>query len=241
MMYAFGFILGMILLPRLCKMTKLSLSEKQRESLIFLIFLGVLLGGRIGFVLFYGGEYFIENPLKILAVWEGGMSSHGGFIGVALTITYFVRRTHTNFFRLTDTIIIPVALGLAFGRLGNFINGELYGTVTSLPWGMHFPNVDGLRHPTQMYAMFKDLTIAACSLLALKKYYRSGQEKTGIPTAIFLMMYAAFRFTVEIYRDQPYGYTQILGSDFSRGQLLTIPILLIGITLFVVKKQKKVF
>ncbi len=237
-MYAVAFILGMFLLPRLQKITRLDLSERDRESLLISVFLGVLLGGRLGFVFFYGGSYFLENPWKILAVWEGGMASHGGFLGVALALLLFVWRRRIDFFRLTDTILIPVALGLALGRVGNFINGELYGTLTTLPWGMHFPGAEGLRHPTQLYAIDKNLAIALCSFLALRAWYREEPVRTGRVTALFLMLYAVLRFTVEIFRDQPYGYTDIAGVLLSRGQLLTLPLLLLGITLFVLRSRR---
>jgi phosphatidylglycerol---prolipoprotein diacylglyceryl transferase len=236
--YAIAFVLGIFLLPRLQKFTRLELTESDRESLFLSVFLGVLLGGRLGFVLLYGGTYFLESPWKIFAVWEGGMASHGGFIGVGLALLFFAMRRHIEFFRLTDTILIPVALGLALGRCGNFMNGELYGTLTTLPWGMHFPGVEGVRHPTQIYAILKDLTIALCSFLSLKHWYRPELERTGLPTALFLTLYATFRFLVEIFRDQPYGYTKIAGLLLSRGQLLTLPLFVFGVTLFVLRSRR---
>ncbi len=236
-MYALGFILGLMLLPRLEKKTGLSLSERDRESLLLSVFLGVLLGGRIGFVLLYGGSYFIEHPWKIFAVWEGGMASHGGFIGVALAILWFVRTRRIDFFRLTDTIVVPVALGLALGRIGNLINGELYGTVTTLPWGMHFPGVDGARHPTQIYATLKDLSIALLCFLSLRPFYAQTAATTGRTTALFLCSYAILRFIVEAFRDQPYGFIDVGGLLLSRGQLFTIPLFLVGIGLFIVRRR----
>lgn len=237
-MYALGFIFGMLMLPRLQKLTRIEMSEKDRESLLLSVFLGVLIGGRLGFILFYGGRYFLENPWKIFAVWEGGMASHGGFIGVALALLLFVRKRNIDLLRLVDMIIVPVAIGLALGRVGNFINGELYGTVTTLPWGMHFPGAEGLRHPTQLYAIAKDLTIALCCFLSLKHWYATEPAGTGLPTALFLSMYAVLRFIVEIFRDQPYGYTDAFGVALSRGQLLTIPLLCFGTALFVIRRKR---
>lgn len=238
-MYALGFALGIALLPHLCRVSGLALSSRKRDDLALFIFAGVVLGGRLGFVLFYGASYFLSHPLEIFAVWQGGMSSHGGFIGVALGLLYFAWREKVDVLRITDTIVIPVAIGLMLGRLGNLINGELYGTVTTLPWGMHFPNAEGLRHPTQIYAIFKDAGIALLCFWTLKKSYSSGSFKTGRTTAVFLMSYAVLRFIVEIFRDQaPYGFTTILGLSMSRGQLLTLPLFAAGIILFFLRRSR---
>jgi phosphatidylglycerol:prolipoprotein diacylglycerol transferase len=236
-MYALGFIVGILLLPRLARITRLELSKKAADDIVLSIFLGVILGGRLGFLFFYGFEYFVTHPLEIFAVWQGGMSSHGGFLGVALALFLCTKKYRFDFFRLTDTIVVPVALGLMLGRLGNLINGELYGTVTTLPWGMHFPVAEGLRHPTQIYAMIKDAILASVSFFSLRYFYRSTQRPTGQTTAIFLMLYAVLRFTVEIFRDQPYGYTDLLGISLSRGQLLTIPLFLAGLVLFFLRRN----
>jgi phosphatidylglycerol:prolipoprotein diacylglycerol transferase len=237
-MYALGFLLGMWMLPRLLRIAKLVLTPKDRETLVLWIFFGVLLGGRLGFVLFYGGTYFLDHPLKILALWEGGMSSHGGFLGVCLALFLFTSRKHIDFFRLADVLVIPVSIGLALGRLGNLINGELYGTLTTLPWGMQFPSVEGVRHPTQIYAILKDLFTAIVCYLHLVRtsdtHVRSG--RTG---GWFLILYGIARFVVEIFREQPYGYAGILGLSVSRGQLLTIPILLAGIAVLLLRRAKK--
>lgn len=237
-MYALGFALGIVLLPYLCRVSGLELSSKKRDDLVLLIFAGVILGGRLGFVLFYGGSYFFQHPLEIFAVWQGGMSSHGGFLGVALALLYFAWREKVDVLRITDTIVVPVALGLMFGRLGNLINGELYGTVTTLPWGLHFPNADGLRHPTQIYAMIKDASIALLCFWTLRYSYASSL-KTGRTTAVFLMSYAVLRFIIEIFRDQaPYGFTDVIGISLSRGQLLTIPIFLGGAAILFLRRAK---
>ncbi len=231
-LYLLGFLIGIQLLPRLLCFRSISLSEKQRESLLLHVFLGVLLGGRLGYVLFYGLAFYALHPAQIFAVWQGGMSSHGGFIGVALMLLRFARRNRISLLSLTDILMVPVAIGLSLGRLGNLINGELYGTLTTLPWGMHFLGVEGLRHPTQVYAMFKDVLIALVCFMHLRR--SSAQQAdvdahSGSTTALFLMMYAILRFIVETFRDQPSGYSMILGFSLSRGQLLTIPLFVLGI------------
>jgi phosphatidylglycerol:prolipoprotein diacylglycerol transferase len=181
--------------------------------------------------------YFLENPWKVFAVWEGGMASHGGFLGVLLALFAFCRSRRVDFFRLGDTLVIPVALGLAFGRLGNLINGELYGTVTQLPWAMHFPGIEGLRHPTQVYAIAKDLFIMAFCYCHLSRY-----EEQGIPSGRtggwFLVLYGILRFFVEIFREQPLGYRDVLGLQLSTGQLLTLPILLTGVVVLTLRRKR---
>ncbi len=234
-MYALAFLLGMWLLPRLLRIAKITLRSQDRETLVLWIFLGVLLGGRLGFVLFYGGSYFWDNPGKIIAVWEGGMSSHGGLIGVLLAIMLFSVRKYIDFFRLADVLVIPGAIGLAFGRFGNLINGELYGTVTTLPWGMKFPGAEGIRHPTQIYAILKDIFIASACYFHL---VRNADKKipSGLTAGLFLVLYGVLRFCVEFFRDQPYGYTLILGLELSRGQLLTVPVFCLGCVVLVVRR-----
>ncbi len=237
-LYLLGFLIGVWLLPRIQRYRNITLNHAQRESLLFHVFLGVLLGGRLGFVLFYGGSFYLDHPLEIFAVWHGGMSSHGGFIGVTLALVHFARKNGIDLFALTDILVIPIAIGLALGRLGNLINGELYGTLTTLPWGMQFPGAEGSRHPTQIYAIIKDLFIAFACFRHLK-ITSSEKDSSGKTTALFLMLYAVLRFIVEIFRDQPYGYTQVLGLMLSRGQLLTVPVFLIGFGIWCWRKSSK--
>lgn len=237
-MYALAFLCGIWLLPKLLAIAKLALDSEAREKLALWVFLGVLCGGRLGFVLFYGGSYFLSHPLKIFAVWEGGMSSHGGFLGVLLALVLFSLRQKIDFFRLADVLVIPAAIGLAFGRLGNLINGELYGTVTTLPWAMHFPGVQGARHPTQIYAIIKDLFIALCCFAHLRRFANS-RIPSGRTGGLFLVLYGSLRFIVEIFRDQPYGFTNILGMQLSRGQLLTLPVLLGGVIVLVLRRSQR--
>ncbi|MFA5800211.1 MAG: prolipoprotein diacylglyceryl transferase, partial [Candidatus Peribacteraceae bacterium] len=223
-MYLLGFLLGMWLLPRLQRYRGLSLSAEQRDKLVFNVFLGVLLGGRLGYVLFYGGSEYFAYPLKILAVWEGGMSSHGGFIGVTIALLIFAWRERVKLLPLADVLVVPVALGLALGRMGNLINGELYGTITLLPWGMHFLGVEGLRHPTQIYAALKDILIALVCFLHLK-HTAGSQRSHGMTAALFLIFYALLRFLVEYVRDQSFVSTYVIGGvRLSEGQLLTLPV-----------------
>jgi phosphatidylglycerol:prolipoprotein diacylglycerol transferase len=225
-MYALGFLCGLPLFRFASRYRVLSLTKEQEDALLTSMILGVLLGGRFGYVVFYGGATYLQDPLEILRVWHGGMSSHGGFIGVTIALLWYTRKQKVAFFQLLDALIPPIALGLAFGRIGNFINRELYGTLTTLPWGMYFPSTEGLRHPTQLYATIKDLFLCITSLILLKK---TPTIISGNVTAFFLMGYALLRSIVEIFRDQPFGYTDFFGLMLSRGQLLCVPIFITGL------------
>lgn len=223
-LYLAAFVLAAFLLPRLQHLRRLRLTKGEWSDVLTWAIVGVLVGGRVGYVLFYRLGDFLQNPLVLLDVRSGGMASHGGFIGVALALLWVLRaRPWSEKLAIADIAVVPVALGLALGRLGNFINQELYGTVTTLPWGMHFPGAEGLRHPTQLYAIAKDLFIAG----ACFAYLRATLERfvAGRALALFLLLYGVLRFLVEIVRDQTgvamYG-------PFSEGQLLTVPVFLAG-------------
>lgn len=224
LLYLAAFLLAAFLLPRLQHLRKLVLSSKEWGDVLTWSVVGVLAGGRIGYVLFYRLGDFLHNPLVLIDVRSGGMASHGGFLGVALALAWVLRRRPwPEKLSIVDVAVVPVAIGLALGRLGNFINEELYGTVTSLPWGMAFPGAEGLRHPTQLYAILKDLAIAGACFAYLRATMSSFTP--GRALALFLMLYGVLRFLVEIVRDQTgvamYG-------PLSEGQLLTIPVFLAG-------------
>lgn len=234
-MYLLAFLLAYLLLPRLQWFRRLTLSQDDWGSILAHAVIGVIVGGRLGYVLFYDPQFFAEHPLEVFAVWKGGMSSHGGFIGVTLMLALVCWRKRYDIRRIADVAVVPIALGLALGRIGNFINQELYGTVTTVPWAIAIPGVPGLRHPTQIYAVFKDVTIALLCYFHLR-YGRS--VNPGRTTALFLMLYGVLRFIVEYYRAQDYPPTVILGWVLTRGQLLTIPIFLFGAFLWVALRDR---
>lgn len=229
-MYALAFIIGSSILPYLLPLRKLELDSSKRESLLFHVFLGVVVGGRIGYCLLYGASYYFSHPLSILAVWEGGMSSHGGFIGVTMALLHFAKKNQINLSALADVLMVPVAIGLMLGRFGNLINGELYGTLTTVSWGMHFPGVDGLRHPTQVYAILKDVFLAIFCFIYLLK--TSQNFVPGRTASYFLLFYGFLRFVVEFFRDQPFGYVSLGVTSVSFGQLYTLPLIACGGILF---------
>lgn len=232
LLYLAGFLLAWALLPKLQKYRQLSLSADDWSGLLSAAVLGVILGGRLGFVLFYEPAYFVAHPIEIFQVWHGGMSSHGGFLGVTVALLIALRnKTIDDKLRLADVVVTPIALGLMLGRVGNFINQELYGTITTLPWGIVVPGEEGLRHPTQLYAMVKDLLIAALCFL----HVRRAGARNGETLALFLMLYSTLRLLVEHFRVQDYD----LWLGLTRGQLLTLPIFLIGLALAVWVRRRK--
>lgn len=234
LLYLLGFLVAYTLIKRLQRYRALALSNDDVSSVLSWAVVGVILGGRLGYVLFYEPMYFLQNPAEIIAVWHGGMASHGGFIGAGLALWYILWKKHIPLLSFLDIATVPVALGLFFGRFGNFINWELYGTVTNVPWAMAIPGVEGLRHPTFFYAMIKNACIAMVCFSAL----RSARVQEGMPFALFLLLYGLLRFTVEFYREQPHGFTEIAGVSLSRGQVLTIPLILAGAILVLWLRRK---
>ena len=233
-MYLLAFLLAYFLLPKLQRQRGVSLLHDDWATVLSWGVIGVLVGGRLGYVLFYAPELLLRDPLEILKVWHGGMSSHGGFLGVILTVGLYLWRRRMPFLPIADLAVVPVALGLALGRLGNFINLELFGTVTDLPWAIAIPGVEGLRHPAQFYAMGKDLLIAAVCYWHL---VRVRPVVPGHTAALFLMLYGILRFLVEYVRVQEYSLIDFGVLSLSRGQLLTVPIVLVGVMLWRVVRR----
>ena len=204
-------------------------TNKMLDDALFYGVLGVILGGRIGYILFYKPGDFLANPLDILKVWEGGMSFHGGFLGVIIAMAIFARSRKLRWLSVTDFIAPLVPLGLAAGRLGNFINGELWGRPTDLPWGMVFPQAaDGIaRHPSQLYQLAGEglLLFAIVWLFALKP------RGVGAVSAVFLIGYGVLRFLAEFTRE-PDSFLGMLGLGLSMGQWLSLPMIMVGIWMY---------
>jgi phosphatidylglycerol:prolipoprotein diacylglycerol transferase len=237
LMYLFGFIIGAMLLPKLYKYREISLTKEQLDSLVFFIALGVIGGGRLGEVLLWDPSYYIHHPLQIFAVWNGGMSAHGGIVGVLLMGLWYCRRHSIDFWRLGDLTMVPIAIGLALGRIGNFINQEIVGTITTLPWAMHFDGYEGLRHPVQLYAVAKDLCIAALCFFYLT---RSMKSRPGRVIGIFFVSYGVLRFCIEYLRDQAGYAPYVLGPIvLTQGQMLTIPVFLAGCVVLYLRRENR--
>lgn len=192
--------------------------------------LGVVLGGRLGYVLFYQPAFYAEHPAQIVAVWQGGMSFHGGLIGVLLALAWYARRRELAFFQVMDFVAPCVPLGLAAGRLGNFINGELWGRVAdpSLPWAMVFPQVDSQpRHPSQLYQM----ALEGVLLFVVLWWFAWRPRPVGQVSAVFLMGYGVLRFVAEYFRE-PDSYLGLLSLGLSMGQWLSLPMVVAGAMLW---------
>jgi len=204
-------------------------SQKDFDDALFYGILGTILGGRLGYILFYKfGDYLLE-PWKILYVWEGGMSFHGGFLGVVLAMWWFARSRKQDWLAITDFIAPFVPLGLATGRIGNFINAELWGRPADVPWAMVFPNVDRLaRHPSQLY----EFALEGVVLFAILWWFSAKPRPRGAVSALFLIGYGVFRFAVEFTRE-PDSFLGLLTLGFSMGQWLSLPMTVFGIAMLV--------
>ncbi len=227
-MYLLGFLGGWTLATYRSKRANSGWHKTQIDDLLFYIVLGIILGGRIGYMLFYHPTILLENPLKLLMIWQGGMSFHGGLIGVLIAMALYAKKINKTFFMVTDFIAPFVPIGLFTGRIGNFINGELWGHPTDLPWAMVFPHVDNLpRHPSQLYeALLEGLVL----FIILWIYSRKPRPRMAV-SGLFLLGYGCFRFAVEWAR-QPDSHLGYLAFNWlTMGQALSLPMIVIGIIL----------
>jgi phosphatidylglycerol:prolipoprotein diacylglycerol transferase len=246
--YIAGLILGWRLMVRLMRHPQLwpgnraPMSVAQPEELLTWMILGVILGGRLGYVVFYNPGYFLENPGEILKVWEGGMSFHGGFIGVMLGVILFTRTRGMPLLQVGDAVALAAPAGLFFGRVANFINGELWGRISDVPWAMAFPAAGPEpRHPSQLYeAGLEGLLLGAVMWwLALR---RGWLKWPGAVIGVFFIGYGLARSLVENFRqwDAQIGYViEIGGGGLTMGQMLSLPMVLIGLV-FILRARCKV-
>ncbi|MBN2429460.1 MAG: prolipoprotein diacylglyceryl transferase [Deltaproteobacteria bacterium] len=236
MMYLLAFVLGFGIVRYLGKLRHLAISKETVSDLFFYVMLGVILGGRLGYVLFYNFDFYLHHPLSIPAVWEGGMSFHGGLLGVIIASYLFCRKKDLPVLLVGDILVAAASLGLGFGRLGNFINAELWGRTTDMPWGMVFPGAGPLpRHPSQLY----EAVLEGAVLFSLLMWMHHKKATYGIPFFSFFFFYGCFRFFVEFFRE-PDAQLGFLWSFVTMGQLLSVPMILfaIGGWLFVFKKRQ---
>ncbi len=237
MAYLFGILFGWFLVNRYIKKYKINLSQTDLEDLVFYITLGIILGGRLGYVLFYGTSAFWHNPLQILAIWQGGMSFHGGIIGVITAIYLFAGKIKYPFLGITDLVVLVVPVGVFFGRIANFVNDELWGRVTDVAWAVRFPNGGYLpRHPSQIYEALLEglLTFVILNLLWRKKWVR---EHTGFVSSLFVLCYGVFRILMEQFR-QPDAHMGFYLSYFTMGQILSLPLVVVGIWVLILSCRK---
>lgn len=236
LMYVFGFLISYFLVLYQVRKKDFGLSKPEIENLFFYLIIGLAVGARLGYVVFYNLGMYLKDPLEIFAIWHGGMSFHGGLIGVLIVGILFSWKNRKPFWKLADLLTVTAPVGLALGRIGNFINGELYGRVTEVPWGMVFPLGGPLpRHPSQLY----ESALEGFLLFAILWGLKDKKLPEGGILPLFLIFYGIFRFFIEFFREPDTQLGFILG-PFSMGQVLCFLMILGGIALygFLNKREK---
>lgn len=232
-MYLLGFTLAWFLGNYRTKKLHLPWNKDLIGDLIFYAALGIIIGGRLGYMFFYDFGAWLEEPLKLFQVWKGGMSFHGGLAGGLIGLMIFAKHTQKNFLDVTDFAAPLVPLGLAAGRFGNFINGELWGRPTDVSWAMIFPDLDNIpRHPSQLY----ELGLEGIVLFIILFIYTSKIRPRGRATALFLMLYGLFRFFIEFFREPDAQIGYLFEHWCTMGQLLTIPVVILGLLIWCYQK-----
>ncbi|MGI6754967.1 MAG: prolipoprotein diacylglyceryl transferase [Atopobiaceae bacterium] len=230
--YLAGFVLGGLMIWRLIRRWDLDITADELMNVVVGISLGVILGGRLGYVLFYGAGYYLAHPLEILAINQGGMSFHGGLVGAIIGGSVVCKASHISIASMVDMGVCAAPIGLFFGRCANFVNGELWGKPTDLPWGVMFETGGGVyRHPSQLYEALLEGVVLFIILFVLSR--RTPARSQGTFLGVFLLGYGIFRFLIEFVRmpDAQLGY--LLGGVITMGQLLSVPLIVVGIVVLV--------
>lgn len=237
--YIAGFICAFLVIANLAKRWKVRVDEDSFFTIVFAVIIGVILGGRLGYVLFYGDGYYLQHPEKILAFNEGGMSFHGGLIGVLAGGMIAAKITRIPFLTLADMGCVGAAIGLFFGRCANFVNGELWGAPTDLPWGVVFGGAAGeiARHPSQLYEALLEGVVIFIVLFALSR--KKPPLPRGTHFGLFLIMYGTFRFLVEFIREPDVQLGYLWGGWLTMGQLLSLPLVIAGIVMLIYALKMK--
>jgi phosphatidylglycerol:prolipoprotein diacylglycerol transferase len=217
--------------------TEIGLSNDDVNDMVFLygLFFGAMCGGRIGYMFFYGTNQLISDPLSLFYIWQGGLSFHGGLMGVILSLLLFCKRKKIEFLRLIDGVALSMPIGLGLVRIGNFLNGELYGKATNGEWGFIFPTdpFGLLRHPSQLYESFGEGLVLFVILLIISKFTKI----KGIVSSCFLIFYGLIRFIIEFYRQPDAHIGYVAFDSLSMGQILCLPMILIGIVMFIYSRK----
>lgn len=238
MMYLIGFFFARWLAVRRAKRPDSGWTVEQVDQLLFNGFLGIFLGGRIGYVFFYQLPLFLQDPLYLFRVWEGGMSFHGGLIGAILSMIITAKLQKRHFWATSDFVAPLIPFGLGVGRLGNFINDELWGRVTDVSWAVLFPSGGYLpRHPSQLYEAFLEGVVLFCIL----NWFIRKPRPLGAVSGLFLLFYGIFRFVVEFFREPDAQLGLFFGHEISMGQILSTPMILLGLLILSISYKKKVF
>ena len=217
--------------------TEIGLNNDDVNDMVFLygLFFGAMFGGRIGYMFFYGTDQLISDPLSLFYIWQGGLSFHGGLVGVILSLLLFCKRKKIEFLRLMDGVALSMPIGLGLVRIGNFLNGELYGRATNGEWGFIFPTdpFGLLRHPSQLYESFGEGLVLFVILLVISKFTKI----KGIVSSCFLIFYGLIRFIIEYYRQPDAHMGYVAFDSLSMGQILCLPMILIGIVMFIYSRK----
>jgi phosphatidylglycerol---prolipoprotein diacylglyceryl transferase len=220
--YIMGFIIGYFFLKRLVKEQHIHIKDECILDYIIAIAFGSLIGARLFYCIIYNPFYYLSRPWEIIFIWHGGLSFHGGIIGSAIAVYLFCKKHKLNVPQIADMTVIPLAIALSFGRVANFINGELVGRLTSVAWCFEFPNAEGCRHPSQLYESIKNMFIFFTLWTIRGKKY-----KQGVLFGIFIVMYSGLRFFIEFLREPDFHIGFILGMTL--GQILSLMMLIFGI------------
>jgi len=237
--YSLAYIMGIAIGWLLCKkiFIKKTYINEQFDDFITYLIVGIIIGGRLGYIVFYNFSYYINNVLDIFKIWEGGMSFHGGLIGVIVASIFFAHKNKHDSFLYMDLVSMVAPIGIFFGRLANFINSELYGTPTEVTWAVIFVQIDDLsRHPSQLYEAILEGVILFLILIYFRK--KNYLKRPGLISGLFLIFYSIFRFFVEFFRvpDEQLGY---LIFKLSMGQIISLIFFMIGTILFYLKNENK--
>lgn len=237
--YVLGFICAALVIWRLAKRWRVRVNEDALLTIMVCAVVGIILGGRLGYVLFYGNGSYLQNPLEIFALNHGGMSFHGGLIGALLSGIVAAKFTGIPYLTLADLGCVAAPLGLFFGRLANFVNGELWGAPTDLPWGVVFGGAAGNfpRHPSQLYEAVLEGIVIFCVLFALSR--KLPPRPRGTFLGIFLVMYGVFRLLVEFVREPDVQLGYLWGGWLTMGQLLSVPLIVVGVCVLIYAVRMK--
>jgi len=229
LMYLLAFFVSYFLIQKLIDIKSIGIKKEELFDFLFCLLVGAIIGARIFYVMFYNPSFYLQNPFEILAFWKGGLSFHGGLLGGLLVVFLYSKKKSVPFFAITDLFSIPLSLGLFFGRFGNFLNGELFGRVTDVPWAIAFTTAPdkGLlgRHPSQIYEMTKNLIM----FFVLLSFYKRS-KKEGNTTALFFLLYGTMRFFIEFFRE-PDPQLGLVFLGLTMGQILCFVMIIIGLFL----------
>ena len=234
--YVAGFLIGLYLIKLLNQKNSDQINNKQIDNFLIWSVIGVIIGGRFGYVLLYQIEIFFKNPFYLFYIWEGGMSFHGGLLGIIISIYFFSKKNDIQFFYLSDFVSLVAPIGIFFGRIANFINIELIGRKTDFPFAIIYPSIDNFpRHPSQLYEAFFEGIVLFIILLYIF-FKKNSKRSYGNLSAFFLIFYGLFRFLIEFLRE-PDQHIGLIFNYLTLGQILSIPLVLFGILILFLQKQ----